>query len=41
MTVPTREFQPEAERYYAQGYWQEGDLCSVRCLQESALRPVY
>ena len=28
MTVSTLEFQPEAERYYAQGYWQDGDLWS-------------
>src|SRR6476659_7992071 len=28
MTNPTLEFQPEAERYYAQGYWQHGDLWS-------------
>src|SRR3954452_3186739 len=26
MTIPTLKFQPEAERYYAQGYWQDGDL---------------
>src|SRR3954467_12626995 len=28
MTISTLEFQPEAERYYAQGYWQDGDLWS-------------
>jgi acyl-coenzyme A synthetase/AMP-(fatty) acid ligase len=28
MSVSTLEFQPEAERYYAQGYWQDGDLWS-------------
>src|SRR6185503_2946551 len=28
MTNPTLEFQPEAARYYAEGYWQEGDLWS-------------
>src|SRR3954466_8005581 len=28
MTISTVEFQPEAERYYAQGYWQDGDLWS-------------
>jgi len=28
MTMSTLEFQPEAERYYAQGYWQDGDLWS-------------
>src|SRR3954466_10257020 len=28
MSIPTLEFQPEAGRYYAQGYWQDGDLWS-------------
>ena len=28
MTKPTLAFQPEAERYYAQGYWRDGDLWS-------------
>ena len=28
MTISTLEFQPEAERYYAEGYWQDGDLWS-------------
>src|SRR4051812_50072781 len=28
MTISTLEFQPDAERYYAQGYWQDGDLWS-------------
>src|SRR3954454_24397880 len=28
MTISTLEFQPEAERYYAQGYWHDGDLWS-------------
>src|SRR4051812_50036688 len=28
MTNSTLEFQPDAERYYAQGYWQDGDLWS-------------
>ena len=26
MTKATLAFQPEAERYYAQGYWRDGDL---------------
>src|SRR4051794_22511069 len=26
MNKPTLEFQPEAERYYAEGYWRDGDL---------------
>ena len=26
MTKPTLAFQPEAERYYAEGYWRDGDL---------------
>src|SRR3954451_10765956 len=26
MTNSTLRFQPEAERYYAQGYWRDGDL---------------
>jgi acyl-coenzyme A synthetase/AMP-(fatty) acid ligase len=26
MTISTLRFQPEAERYYAQGYWHDGDL---------------
>src|SRR4051794_39712339 len=26
MTNSTLAFQPEAERYYAQGYWRDGDL---------------
>ena len=28
MTKATLAFQPEAERYYAQGYWRDGDLWS-------------
>ena len=28
MTRATLAFQPEAERYYAEGYWREGDLWS-------------
>src|SRR4051794_32555077 len=28
MTVSTPEFQPDTERYYAQGYWRDGDLWS-------------
>src|SRR3954466_13556012 len=28
MTISTLKFQLEAERYYAQGYWQDGDLWS-------------
>ena len=28
MTKATLAFQPEAERYYAEGYWREGDLWS-------------
>src|SRR3954451_17133789 len=28
MTSSTLQFQPEAARYYAQGYWQDGDLWS-------------
>src|ERR1700754_21684 len=28
MTKSTLAFQPEAERYYAQGYWRDGDLWS-------------
>jgi acyl-coenzyme A synthetase/AMP-(fatty) acid ligase len=28
MTKPTVAFQPEASRYYAEGYWREGDLWS-------------
>jgi acyl-coenzyme A synthetase/AMP-(fatty) acid ligase len=28
MTISTLAFQPEAERYYAQGYWRDGDLWS-------------
>ena len=28
MTKPTLAFQPEAERYYAEGYWRDGDLWS-------------
>src|SRR3954454_956165 len=26
MTEPTLAFQPEAERYYADGHWRDGDL---------------
>ena len=26
MTKPTLAFQPEAERYYAEGHWRDGDL---------------
>src|SRR3954471_9173143 len=26
MTNATLAFQPQAERYYAQGYWRDGDL---------------
>ena len=26
--MPTLTFQPEADRYYAEGYWREGDLWS-------------
>src|SRR3954462_8334016 len=26
MTNSTLRFQPEAERFYAQGYWRDGDL---------------
>ena len=28
MTKPRPAFQPEAERYYAEGYWRDGDLWS-------------
>jgi acyl-coenzyme A synthetase/AMP-(fatty) acid ligase len=28
MTKPTLAHQPEAERYYAEGYWRDGDLWS-------------
>ena len=28
MINATLAFQPEAERYYAQGYWRDGDLWS-------------
>jgi acyl-coenzyme A synthetase/AMP-(fatty) acid ligase len=28
ISKPTLAFQPEAERYYAEGYWREGDLWS-------------
>jgi acyl-coenzyme A synthetase/AMP-(fatty) acid ligase len=28
MTKPKLAFQPEAERYYAEGYWRDGDLWS-------------
>src|SRR5436190_12177979 len=28
MNKPTLAFQPEADRYYAEGYWREGDLWS-------------
>ena len=24
--MSTLDFQPEAERYYAEGYWRDGDL---------------
>ena len=26
MTKPTLTFQPEADRYYAEGHWRAGDL---------------
>src|ERR1700749_4501489 len=26
--MPTLTFQPEADRYYAEGYWRDGDLWS-------------
>ena len=26
--MPTLKFQPEADRYYADGYWRDGDLWS-------------
>ncbi|MBV9417333.1 MAG: AMP-binding protein, partial [Solirubrobacterales bacterium] len=26
--MPTLKFQPEADRYYAEGYWRDGDLWS-------------
>ena len=26
MTKPTLAFQPEADRYYAEGHWRDGDL---------------
>jgi acyl-coenzyme A synthetase/AMP-(fatty) acid ligase len=29
MTNAMLEFQPEAERYYAEGYWRDGDMWSV------------
>jgi acyl-coenzyme A synthetase/AMP-(fatty) acid ligase len=28
MSKPTLAFQPEADRYYAEGYWRDGDLWS-------------
>ena len=28
MTKPTLAFQPESDRYYADGYWRDGDLWS-------------
>src|ERR671911_2477009 len=28
-SMSTLSFQPEADRYYAQGYWRQGDLWGV------------
>jgi acyl-CoA synthetase (AMP-forming)/AMP-acid ligase II len=39
--MPTLKFQPEADRYYAQGYWRDGDLWSdfARRAEENPQKP--
>ena len=39
--MPTLKFQPEADRYYAEGYWRDGDLWSdfARRAAESPDKP--
>ena len=39
--MPTLTFQPEADRYYAEGYWRDGDLWSdfARRAEESPEKP--
>jgi acyl-coenzyme A synthetase/AMP-(fatty) acid ligase len=39
--MPTLKFQPEADRYYAEGYWRDGDLWSdfARRAEESPDKP--
>ena len=39
--MPTLKFQPEADRYYAEGYWRDGDLWSdfARRAEENPDRP--
>ena len=39
--MPTLRFQPEADRYYAEGYWRDGDLWSdfARRAEENPQKP--
>ncbi len=39
--MPTLTFQPDADRYYAEGYWREGDLWSdfARRAEETPQKP--
>ena len=39
--MPTLTFQPEADRYYAEGYWRDGDLWTdfARRAEESPEKP--
>lgn len=39
--MPTLKFQPEADRYYAEGYWRDGDLWSdfARRAEENPWKP--
>jgi acyl-coenzyme A synthetase/AMP-(fatty) acid ligase len=39
--MPTLKFQPEADRYYSEGYWRDGDLWSdfARRAEESPQKP--
>ena len=39
MTMSTLSFQPEAERYYAEGYWRDGrPVERVRCARAAEHR---
>src|SRR6516225_9747209 len=39
--MPTLKFQPEADRYYAEGYWRDGDLWGdfARRAEENPAKP--
>ena len=39
--MPTLSFQPEADRYYAQGYWRPGDLWGDFAARAHAMTGAY